>query len=179
MNKQDIDKASGQLQQAIRYFAPMIDAMNHASDVFDSLANAIPLQNALSQNIAELKSQVDSLALQVEEGKNLVDQQDGLVAQAKEEAKSQIASTKSDADKQIADILASIEERTKAASDEFSVQQTEMAETIGSLQKNYASSISALQNKEQALQDAITALEAKLDSLKQQAQKFAAAFAPE
>lgn len=179
MNKQEIDKASSQLTQAIRYFGPMIDALNHASDVFDALSNAIPHQNALNQNIADLKSQIDALAVQVEEGKTLVSQQDALISQATEDARKKIADATSDADAQVKDILASITTRTQLASNGFSVKQQEMADTLSTAQNNYSSAIAVLQAQEKSLKDSIAALETKLDALKKQAQKFAAVFTAE
>jgi regulator of replication initiation timing len=179
MNKQEIDKASSQLSQAIRYFAPMIDALNHASDVFDALSNAIPHQNALNQNIDELKTQIDSLITDLEDKKSLVLQQDVLVTQAKEEASKKIADVTSDADTQVKDILASIATRTQLASNNFSVKQQEIADTLSAAQKNSSSAIAALQAQEQSLKDSIAVLETKLDALKKQAQKFAAVFTAE
>ena len=179
MNKQDIDKASSQLNQAIRYFAPMIDALNHASDVFDALANAIPHQTALNQNINDLKTQIDELTTELADKKSIVLQQDDLVSKAKEEASKKIADATADADTQVKDILASIATRTQLSSNNFSIKQQEIADTLSDAQNNYSSSIATLQAQEQSLKDSIAVLETKLDALKKQAQKFAAVFTAE
>jgi Asp-tRNA(Asn)/Glu-tRNA(Gln) amidotransferase A subunit family amidase len=186
MNKQDVDKVSSQLNQAIRYFSPFAHALNDAAEVFDALANAIPHKNALDNDVEKLKSQLDLLGAQLQEKRELIQQQDALVALAKEDASKKIADTIANADEQVVAILASIKEKTQEASDGLIAKQTDFAKSLAEMQKDYDAAASEMATKEQALLDreqsltsTITALETKLEGLKKQAQKFAAAFSPE
>jgi chromosome segregation ATPase len=186
MNKQDVDKVYNQVDQAIRYFSPMAHALNHAADVFAALSNAIPHKEALTREVEALKTELESIVSQAQDQKDVIQQQDKLVAQAKADAAKKIEDTVADADAQVVEILASIKEKTKSAYVGLAAKEAEVAMSLDAMQKAYDSAVAEMQareqallDKEQALTSTISALETKLDALKKQAQKFAAVFTAE
>lgn len=179
MNKQDIDKASSQLAQAIRYFSPMIDALNGADDVLSILANAVQHKEALLREVADIQANTDALKAQAEDSKKAISTHDAAALEAKIAADKVIVDAQVHANEQVSIILASIAEKTQEAIDAFALKQLEMSEATSKMQGEYSAAVADWQAKEQELTDSVAMLETKLDKLKEQAKKFAASFTSE
>jgi chromosome segregation ATPase len=179
MNQNEINKASSQLSQAIRYFAPMIDALNGADEVLAILTNAVLHKERLLREIAESQKNADELKAQAEDSKKAITQHDAAAVEAKAAAEKAIADAQASAQTQIESILASVAEQTQKATDAFSAKQAEIAEATAKMEQEYSASVAGWQAKEKDLTASVATLEAKLDKLKEQAKKFAASLAVE
>jgi chromosome segregation ATPase len=174
MNKQDIDKASGQLAQAKGFFGPLLDAFTNADAVFAVLSNATVFKDHLTIEVDALKASSEELKIQIESSKADISSNIESVAQAQKEAAKSIADAKANAAEQVTTILASIETKTKDAAAAFDAKQIELTAAAEELKSNHDSNIVQAQIREAELNSSIVQLEAKLDSLKAQAKKFAA-----
>jgi hypothetical protein len=179
MNQNDISKASSQLSQAIRYFAPMIDALNGADEVLAILTNAVLHKERLLREIAEFQANAESLKTQAEDSKKAITQHDAAAVEAKAVADKAIVDAQNSANEQVTSILASVAEKTQGAIEAFALKASEIADATAKMEQEYSASVAGWQAKEQELTASVATLEAKLDKLKEQAKKFAASFAAE
>jgi phenylalanyl-tRNA synthetase alpha subunit len=179
MNKQDIDKASATLTQAINFFSPMVVALNGADEVFSILANATAHKASLTREVEALKKSADDLKAQVEASALAITANDAAAEEAKAAALQAIADAQQQAQTQVAEILASVATDTKAAKVAFAALQADIAAKIEANQKRHDSNVVQAQIREAELDASITQLEAKLEKAKAQAKKFADSFTVE
>lgn len=170
----DVDTANLNLNQAINFFAPMVVALNGAEQVFAALANSARYKEVLTREVAALKKTADDLKAQAESSELTITANDAAAVEAKTVALKAIADAQQQAVTQVKEILASVATDTKAAKDAFVTLQSEIATKTSAAQKVYADEIAAMSVSKQSLEATISALEVKLDKLKEQAKKFAA-----
>ena len=181
MNKQDIDKAASALTGAINYFAPMVVALNKSEEVFASLSNALKHKAVLERDIAAMTATAEGLAKQVTDSELAIGQNRELAAQAKVEAQAQadkyVADAKAQAQAQADAFKVALAERGKRANAaaEAKILAADKAATEAQQAKEaHEAAVADMTAQRDALKNSVTALETKLATLKDQAQKFAA-----
>ena len=174
MNKQDIDKASAALTGALNYFAPMVDALNQADEVFAVLSNAIKLKAFIEKEIEALTAKLEPLRAEVEASKSAITANNAAATQAQQQAKTDIANAKAQADAEVQSIKATVADRTKKAVADSEAKIDEATTAAVAVQGAYNSAVAAMATNQAVLQADIAALEAKLATLREQAKKFAA-----
>jgi hypothetical protein len=179
MDKNDINTANSNLNQAINFFSPMVVALNGAEQVFSVLANAVKHKELLTREVDALKKTADDLKAQAEASALAITANDAAAVEAKAVAAQAIADAQQQAATQVKEILDSVATDTKAAKAAFAALQAEIATKIEAAQKTYADEVAAMAVSKQELEASISALETKLDKLKEQAKKFAASLTAE
>jgi len=173
MNKQDIDKAFGALNNAQRTLYPIITALSQANEVLSVLSNATVLQDTLLTDTAILKVKFDELTNKIVDLEAQTQTANEEVAQAKSQGQKDIAEAKSQAKEQVAQILASIATQTKDAQAAFAEKQADLANKTTQLQSELDASTAALVAQKTDLETQIATLQKKLDAITAQAKKFA------
>jgi chromosome segregation ATPase len=178
MNKQDIDKAAAALTGAINYFAPMVVALNRADEVFAVLSNALKLKESLDVELPRLKKEIADTK---QEFKNISLALESAMTSNKEnaekvieQARKDIEEAKAKADVEVVEIKKSVAERTKKAIVDSEAKIALATQEAQEAQTASQESIAVLQNSKTELEKEVSDLEAKLTTLKKQAQKFAA-----
>jgi chromosome segregation ATPase len=174
MDKNDINNATSNLNQAINFFSPMVVALNGAEQVFSVLANAVKHKELLVREVDALKKSADDLKAQEEASALAITANDAAAVAAKAAALQEIADAQQQAQTQVKEILESVATSTKAAKEAFSTLQADIAAQTEAAQKAYADEIAAMSVSKQEMETTIKTLETKLDKLKEQAKKFAA-----
>jgi hypothetical protein len=172
----DVDTANLNLNQAINFFSPMVVALNGAEQVFAALANSARYKEVLTREVADLKKTADDLKAQAEASALAITANDAAAVEAKAVALKAIADAQQEAATQVKEIKASVATDTKAAKAAFAALQADIAAKTEAIQKAYGDEGSALAVSKQELEASVKALELKLDTLKEQAKKFAASF---
>lgn len=178
MNKQDVDKAASALTGAIGYFAPMVNALNQADEVFSVLSNAIKLKDFITKEVDKLKAEKDSLvnavAASKAASKEAIAENDAAAMKARAMAAQAIADAKEQADAKVKEILDSVVTSTKAAVEESKARQAELAAAVVTAQASFNATTSEMQATKAAMESDIAVLDKKLENLRAQAKKFAA-----
>ena len=174
MNKQDIDKASAALTGAISYFSPMVVALNQAGDVFSVLSNAIKLKASIEAEVDALKAEVAPLKAEVELSKAAITANDAAAVEAKAQADKDIADAKAQADAEVKSIKATVADRTKKSIADSEARIAQVNAVAQKAKDEYEKDVAVMAAGKASLQAEVTALETKLDKLREQAKKFAA-----
>jgi len=177
MNKQDIDKASSALTGAINYFSPVVVALNQADEIFSVLSNAVKLQEVMERDVAALKSTAATLTKQVEDSKAAIVNNKEIAAQAQTQADKDVADAKAQATAAVAEIKASVADRTKKAIADSEAKIAAATQAAQEAHSAHAETIASLVSTKSELEISVAALDKKLAALKEQAQKFAASLA--
>lgn len=179
MDISEVNKASATLAQTVKVLSPIVIALNGADTVFATLKNAAKYKETLAQEVEALKLSADALRAQAEESKAAIPKYDGEAREAHATAKQAIFDARQQAQTQVKDILASVATSTQSAQTAFAAFQADIATKTEALQKAYAEESVLLKASKHELEDAVKALETKLDKLKEQAKKFAASLTAE
>lgn len=147
--------------------------MSGAEQVLSILANAVKHKDVLTQEVEALKKSNDALKGQEAKSKAAITANDASAKEAQALALEKIAKAQQQASDQVAEIMASVQERTQAAISAFEAKQADLAGQIEALNTTHLSNIVQAQIKEAELNKAILQLEEKLDKVKAQAKKFA------
>jgi len=179
MDSSEIHNASVSLNGAVKFFTPMVTALNQAQEVFGVLQNAAKHKDVLVRDVEALKQNAEDLKAQVEASKAAITSNNAAAAEAKDLATKQVAEAQSYAAAQIKEIKATISEKTKGAVEALADKEAEVAEKIEALQKEFDAYAASKQAIKTDLEKSISALETKLDGLRAQAKKFAASLTAE
>jgi len=179
MESSEFSVANAQLKQALKFFTPIAKALEDANVVFSVVSNVTDQQEKLLRNVATLEKTADSLKAQAEASALTITANDAAAVEAKAAALQTVVDAQQQAATQVKEILASVATDTKAVKAAFAALQADIAAKTEAMQKAYADEAAALSASKQELETAVKALEIKLDSLKEQAKKFAASFSIE
>jgi hypothetical protein len=179
MDSSDIHKASVSLSGAVKYFTPMVIALNQAQEVFDSLQSVTKHKNALAHDIEALKKSAEDYKAKEEASKVAITANDAAAIEARSLANRQIAEAQADAAAQIKEIKASVSAKTKNVVEALAAKEAEFVEKMDTLQRDFDSDTASKNAVRVDLEKSISALEAKLDGLRAQAKKFAASLTAE
>jgi ATP-dependent DNA ligase len=179
MNSSDIHNASVSLNGAVKFFSPMVTALNQAQEVFDVLQNAAKHKDVLVRDVEALKKDAEDLKAQAEASRAAITSNNASAIEAKNLAAKQIADAQADAAVQIKEIKASVSAKTKSVVEALAAKEAEFAEKTSALQNDFDSNMESKRTAKDDLEKSILALEAKLDGLRAQAKKFAASLTAE
>ena len=179
MNSSDIHNASVSLNGAVKFFSPMVTALNQAQEVFDVLQNAAKHKDVLVRDVEALKKNAEDLKAQAEASKAAITSNNAAAIEAKNLAAKQVAEAQADAAAQIKEIKTSISAKTKSVVEALAAKEAEFAEKMDTLQKDFDADTASKTAVKVDLEKSISALETKLDGLRAQAKKFAASLAAE
>jgi len=179
MDSSDIHNASVALTGAVKYFSPMVVALNQAQEVFEVLQNATKHKDALVRDVEALKKSAEDYKAKEEASKAAITANDAAAIEAKKLAIQEISDAQADAAAQIKEIKASVSAKTKNVVDALAAKEAEFAEKMSTLQQDFDSDAASKNAARADLEKSILALEAKLDGLRAQAKKFAASLTAE
>ena len=179
MDSSDIHNASVSLSGAVKFFSPMVVALNQAQEVFDVLQNATKHKDALVRDVEALKKSAEDYKAKEEASKAAITVNDAAAVEARDLAAKEIAEAQADATAQIKEIKASVSAKTKNVVEALAAKEAEFAEKMDTLQKDFDADAASRNAVKADLEKSITALEAKLDGLRAQAKKFAASLTAE
>lgn len=174
MNKQDIDRASSALTGAINYFSPMVIALNKADEVFSVLSNALKHKDAIEKEVDTLKAALEPLKAEVVSSKEAITANNAAVTEAKAQAEKDIAEAKAQADADVKTIKTAVADRTKKSIADAEAKIAAVSTAAEQAKAQYENDIAVMTKNKADIQTDITALETKLDTLREQAKKFAA-----
>jgi hypothetical protein len=179
MDSSDIHNASVSLSGAVKYFTPMVVALNQAQEVFDVLQNAAKHKDALVRDVEVLKKSAEDYKAKEEASKAAITFNDAAAIEARDLAAKQVAEAQAEAAAQIREIKASVSAKTKNVVEALAAKETEFVEKMDTLQRDFDSDTASKNAVRADLEKSISALEAKLDGLRAQAKKFAASLTAE
>jgi hypothetical protein len=175
MSDTDFSAARSGLSNALSVIAPVLTALQQAEQVFGVLQNADKHSKALAKEVATQQQVLGSLKAQAVDADTAAKAILAGIPALEKEAEARTAAALAAEKKAVADAK-------KAATESIGVAQAKAYAEIAKVTTNLAEAqqaaevrISTLIATELELGSVITALEAKLDKLKAQAQKFAAA----
>ena len=173
MNIHDINTAKSNLNQALNLFSPMVTALSGAEEVLSILSNAVKHKEVLTKEVDTLKKAVAELQAKEEASALAITANDAAAVEAKATALQEIANAQQTANVRVEQILASVNEQTKAAVEAFGKKQADLTAQIDALDKALASKVVQAQIREAELNTAVQQLEAKLEKIRGQVKRFA------
>lgn len=175
MSTNDFSQARGALANTIGVLGPVLTALQHADTVFGVLANAEKHKKVLEAEVADYKSELEktkkAVAMQQQKLKDISAE----IPAAEADADAKIKAVLDEEKVQIAAAKSQAAEAKAVFAKQAAEAQKESADKIAAAKKASDEVVAELSAKEAGLNISITALEKKLDALRANAQKFAAA----
>jgi hypothetical protein len=171
----DFERAKGALADALSVAGPILGALQNASLVFDVMQNATVYRTALERDVADLQAQAETAKRRRTEWDELSTLSMQRAADAEAEANSRVAGATESAETVIADLHAALSAQIAAAQAEATDTLQGIAKAATDARAEHDTEMAAMANDSAAMQEQIDTLAKKLDALKTNAAKFAAA----
>ena len=171
----DFERAKGALAQALAISGPILGALQQASLVFDVMQNATVHRIALERDVADLMAQAEQAKAARQSWDEMTTLSMQRAVDAENESKARIAKATDDADAAVATALASMSKQIADAQAEATDTLQGIAKHVQDAQAAHDAQMAALALDKSTLQSQVDELSAKLDSLKTNAARFAAA----
>ena len=171
----DFERAKGALAQALAVSGPILGALQQASLVFDVMQNAAVHRIALERDVADLMAQAEQAKSRRSDWDDMTAVSMQRAVGAENESKARIAEAAAAAETAIADLHDILSSQIAAAQAEATDTLQGIAKHVQDAKADHDAQMAALALDKGTLQAQVGELSAKLDSLKTNAARFAAA----
>lgn len=171
----DFERAKGALAQALAISGPILGALQQASLVFDVMQNATVHRIALERDVADLMAQAEQAKAARQSWDEMTTLSMQRAVDAEKESKERIAKAEADAADAVAAALATMSHQIADAQAEATDTLQSIAVKVDVERGAHAAWMAEAAQMRTDTQSQIDELSAKLDSLKTNAARFAAA----
>lgn len=175
MSNNDFSQARGALASTVAVLSPVLTALQQADTIFGVLANAEKHKKVLEAEVADYKAELEKTKKAVATQQQKLKDISAEIPVAEADADAKIKAALAEEKAQIAAAKKASAEAMKALADATAIAQQADATKLAQARAASEQVMAELSAKEAAMKDSIAALEKKLEALRANAQKFAAA----
>ena len=175
MDTNDFERAKGALASSLAVAGPILQALQDAQQVFDVIQNASIHRAALERDVADLQAQADTAKGRRTEWDDLTALSMQRAVDAENESKARIAEARGAAETAIADLYDSLSLQIAAAQAEATDKLQSVTAHVVAAQAEHDLALQNMAVMQESAQAEFDSLSKKLDTLKSNAARFAAA----
>ena len=175
MDTNDFERAKGALANSLAVAGPILQALQDAQTVFDVMQNATVHRTALERDVADLTAQADQAKSRRTDWDDMTALSMQRATDAENEAVARIMAANDAAERSIADLHVALSSQIASAQAEATDTLQGIAQHVQGAKADHDAQLAALALDKGTLQSQVDELSAKLDALKTNAARFAAA----